>query len=77
VQRETSAIQADLQPARPAPAAAPRASVAERREVVRRFLQENRDATGDAVHKALQNAGHKTSLRTAYVDRDVVRAAMA
>lgn len=71
VQREERAILADVQAV---PAPAPKASITERRNVVRAFLQEHRDATGDAVHKALVAAGHNTSLRTAYNDRDVVLA---
>ena len=76
VQREHRAIVADLSPAQTAPAQ-PRASVSERRDVVRKFLQEHADATGDAVHKALLAAGHDVKLRTAYNDRDAVKAAMA
>jgi hypothetical protein len=76
VQREHRAIVADLPPAQTAPAQ-PRASVSERRDVVRKFLQEHADATGDAVHKALLAAGHDVKLRTAYNDRDAVKAAMA
>jgi hypothetical protein len=76
VQREHRAIVADLPPAQTAPAQ-PRASVSERRELVRAFLQEHADATGDAVHKALLAAGHDVKLRTAYNDRDAVKAAMA
>ncbi len=72
VQREERAIRADLQPV----VQAPRASITERRDAVRAILQKNRDATGDAVHEALVAAGHRISLRTAYNDRDVVKAAM-
>jgi hypothetical protein len=76
VHREHRAIVADLPPVQTAPAQ-PRASVSERRDVVRAFLQEHADATGDAVHKALLAAGHDVKLRTAYNDRDAVKAAMA
>jgi hypothetical protein len=76
VQREEQAIQADLQPVPQPVVQAPRASIAERRDIVREFLQQNRGATGDAVHEALVAAGHRISLRTAYVDRDVVLAGM-
>lgn len=76
VQREHRAIVADLPPAQTAPAQ-PRASVSERRQLVRAFLQEHADATGDAVHKALLAAGHDVKLRTAYNDRDAVKAGMA
>lgn len=78
VQREAAAMHADIS-ARTAPASlsAPRPSITERREVVRAFLQANRSATGDAVHKALLAAGHDVKLRTAYNDRDAVLAAMA
>jgi hypothetical protein len=76
VQREERAIRADLQPVPRPVVQAPRASITERRDAVRAFLQQNRDATGDAVHEALVAAGHHISLRTAYNDRDVVRAAM-
>lgn len=72
VQREERAMQADLQPV----VQTPRASISERRDVVRAVLQQNREATGDAVHEALVAAGHRISLRTAYVDRDVVLAGM-
>lgn len=72
VQREERAMQADLQPV----VQAPRASISERRDIVRAVLQQNRAATGDAVHEALVAAGHRISLRTAYVDRDVVLAGM-
>lgn len=72
VQREERAIRADLQPV----VQAPRASISERRDVVRAVLQQNRAATGDAVHEALVAAGHRISLRTAYADRDVVLAGM-
>lgn len=72
VQREERAMQADLQPV----VQAPRASISERRDVVRAVLQQNRAATGDAVHEALVAAGHRISLRTAYADRDVVLAGM-
>lgn len=65
-------MQADLQPV----VQAPRASISERRDIVRAVLQQNRAATGDAVHEALVAAGHRISLRTAYVDRDVVLAGM-
>lgn len=78
VQRETDAIRADLHtPAAPAEVAHVRPSIAQRREVVRAFLQTNRTATGDAVHKALLAAGHDVKLRTAYNDRDAVLAAMS
>jgi hypothetical protein len=78
VQREAAAMRADIS-ARTAPASpsAPRPSITERREVVRAFLQANRSATGDAVHKALLAAGHDVKLRTAYNDRDAVLAGMA
>lgn len=76
VQREHRAIVADLPPAQTAPAQ-PRATVRERRELVRSFLQEHADATGEAVHKALLAAGHDVKLRTAYNDRDAVKAGMA
>lgn len=78
VQREAAAMHADIS-ARTAPASlsAPRPSITERREVVRAFLQANRSATGDAVHKALLAAGHDVKLRTAYNDRDAVLAGMA
>lgn len=72
VQREERAMQADLQPV----VQTPRASITERRNVVRELLQQNRNATGDAVHEALVAAGHRISLRTAYADRDVVLAGM-
>jgi hypothetical protein len=77
VQREAAAMRADIS-ARTAPASpsAPRPSITERREVVRAFLQANRSATGDAVHKALLAAGHDVKLRTAYNDRDAVLAGM-
>jgi hypothetical protein len=74
VQREVTAIRADLPSAQASPAA--RASISERRAVVRDFLQRNRGATGDAVHKALVAAGHDVKLRTAYNDRDAVLAGM-
>lgn len=77
VQRETNAILSDLPPAPNASAQTPRASITERRAVVRAFLQEHRDATGDAVHKALVAAGHDVKLRTAYNDRDAVLTGMA
>lgn len=78
VQRETTAILADL-PARPVQTVArtQRPSISERREVVRAFLQANRAATGEAVHRALLAAGHDVKLRTAYNDRDAVLAGMA
>lgn len=82
VQREADAILADVQKmqpraAQPIPAPTTRTSLTERRDVVRAYLQEHRDATGEAVHKALLAAGHNASLRTAYNDRDIVRAGMA
>lgn len=77
VQREAAAIVADLPRPHVHIAPAQRASIAERRDVVRAFLQSNRTATGDAVHKALLAAGHDVKLRTAYNDRDAVLAAMA
>jgi len=76
VQREASAILADLPTARRPVETPKNATVTDRREVVREFLQQHRDATGDMVHKALLAAGFKASLRTAYNDRDVVIAAM-
>lgn len=77
VQRETTAILADL-PAHPVQTVArtQRPSISERREVVRAFLQANRTATGEAVHRALLAAGHDVKLRTAYNDRDAVLAGM-
>jgi hypothetical protein len=77
VQRETAAIRADLPAHVPDVARAPRPSISERRAVVRDFLQKNRSATGDAVHKALLAAGHDVKLRTAYNDRDAVLSGMA
>jgi hypothetical protein len=78
VQREAAAMHADISaPTAHASPSAPRPSITERREVVRAFLQANRSATGDAVHKALLAAGHDVKLRTAYNDRDAVLAAMA
>lgn len=76
VQRETSAILSGL-PSAQTVAPVQRASITERRDVVRAFLQENRAATGDAVHKALVAAGHDVKLRTAYNDRDAVLAGLA
>jgi hypothetical protein len=78
VQREDDSIRADTT-ALTAPAAprAPRPSVHERRQVVHEFLQGNRGATGEAVHRALVAAGHDVKLRTAYNDRDAVLAGMA
>lgn len=68
-------MQADLQRVQTAPAR-PRATISERRELVRSILQQNRDATGPAVHKAMLAAGHAVSERTAYIDRDAVLASM-
>lgn len=75
VQAETDRIRADV-PATPAPRPS-RTSIDERRAVVHKFLQANRDASGRAVHKALLAAGHDVKLRTAYNDRDAVLATMA
>jgi hypothetical protein len=78
VQRETDAIQADLETvSAPEPVARAANRIVERRQVVREFLQSNRSASGQAVHKALLAAGHDVKLRTAYNDRDAVLAAMA
>jgi hypothetical protein len=80
VQREDDSIRADMHtPAQMPPSfpPAPRPSISERRQVVREFLQGNRGATGEAVHRALLAAGHDVKLRTAYNDRDAVLAAMA
>lgn len=78
VQRENAAILADIPAQTPQSfPPAPRPSISERRAVVRDFLQSNRSATGDAVHRALLAAGHDVKLRTAYNDRDAVLAGMA
>lgn len=76
VQREASAILADLPTAQRQVATPKGATVTIRREAVREILQNDRRATGEAVHKALLAAGFTASLRTAYSDRDVVLAAM-
>lgn len=76
VQREASAILADLPTAQRQVGTPKRATVTDRREVVREFLQKHRGATGEAVHNALLAAGFTVSVRTAYSDRDVVLAAM-
>lgn len=76
VQREASAILADLPTAQRQVATPKGATVTVRREAVREFLQRDPRATGEAVHKALLAAGFTASLRTAYNDRDVVIAAM-
>lgn len=76
VQREASAILADLPTAQRQVATPKGATVTVRREAVREFLQRDPRATGEAVHKALLAAGFTASLRTAYSDRDVVLAAM-
>jgi hypothetical protein len=77
VQREDDSIRADLPAYAVDAPRAPRPSISERRDVVRAFLQNNRGATGEAVHRVLVAAGHDVKLRTAYNDRDAVLAGMA